>query len=167
MLVALTVAIMFVAGIFPYLTYALPAIAGFLITIAVIELGSKWAWMVYGAVSLLCLFLIPAKQTAMIYVFFFGYYPIAKKWLESKLPHLGEWFLKFLIFNISMVSAFAISIYIFGIPLDETGDFRKYAAYVLLGLGNAVFVLYDIALTKLIQVYLLLWQPRIHKLFKY
>lgn len=167
MLSALTVTVMFATALLPFMTYALPAIAGFIITIAVLELGETWAWMVFGAVSFICLFLVPDKEAVMIYVFFFGYYPILKRKLESKVPRFWEWVLKFLLFNIAMLIAYAIIIYVFGIPLDETGDLGQYAAILFLALGNVVFLFYDIALSKLIFAYIKLWQPRVRKLFRH
>lgn len=167
MLTALTVTVMLATGIMPFMTYALPAVAGFIITVAVLELNNKWAWMVFFSVSLICLFLVPDKEAAIIYIFFFGYYPIIKKTLESKLPGIWEWIVKFLLFNAAMVVAYLIIINVFGIPLDESGEFGEYAAAVLMALGNVVFICYDIALSKLIIAYIKIWQPRVRKLFKY
>ncbi len=166
MMAALTIVIMSLTGILPYCTYALPAVASFITTVAVIELGSKWAWMMYSAVSFICLFLVLSKEAAMIYVFFFGYYPIIKQRLENRISRFGEWFIKYLLFNLAIIAVNVIIIYVFGIPLDETGKLGKYTLYILLGMANVVFLIYDIALTKLIKAYLIVWQPQVHKLFK-
>ena len=65
--------------------YALPAMAGMLTMFAVIELGKKWSFGVFTAVSLISVLLVPNKEAAVMYLAFFGYYPIAKAFLESKL----------------------------------------------------------------------------------
>lgn len=167
MLTALTVTVMLATGVLPFMTYALPAVAGFIVTVAVLELNDKWAWMVFASVSLICTFLVPDKEAALIYIFFFGYYPIIKRQLESRLAHFAELLIKLIVFNAAMVAAYSIIINVFGIPLDESGELGQYAAVILLALGNLVFVCYDIALSKLIIAYIKLWQPRVRKLFKY
>lgn len=167
MLTALTVTVMMTTGILPFMTYALPAVAGFMVAVAVLELNDKWAWMIFASVSLICLFLVPDKEAAVIYVFFFGWYPIIKRRLESKLPRFWEVPIKLIIFNAAMIAAYSVIINVFGIPLDESGELGQYAAVILLALGNVVFVCYDIALSKLIIAYVKLWQPRVRKLFKH
>ena len=64
--------------VFGIFVYALPLIASALILFSVIELGRKWAFGIYAAVSILGLLLIPNKEAVVYYVAFFGYYPIVK-----------------------------------------------------------------------------------------
>ena len=85
---ALSVALLFMLSVIPFLTYALPAMAGALIILIVIELNKKWAVGVYFAVSLLALLLVPDKESALMYASFFCYYPIFKSVIESKLNKL-------------------------------------------------------------------------------
>ena len=63
---ALSIVLMFLTSVIPTLTYALPAAAGFLITLIVIEIDKKWALGVYVAVSLLSVLLIADKEAAVI-----------------------------------------------------------------------------------------------------
>ena len=154
--------------------YALPAIAGFLTLFCVIEIGKRWAFGVYFATSLLSLLLVPNKEAAVMYTAFFGYYAIVKALLEnSRLPRAVEYLLKFLIFNASVVLAYLVLIYAFGMPLDDVlgidGNvwWSKYALPVMLVLGNAVFLAFDFALTRMAMVYLKVLQPKLHKLFRF
>ena len=153
--------------------YALPAIAGFLTLFCVIELGKSWAFGVYFATALLSLLLVPNKEAAVMYTAFFGYYAIVKALLESKMPWLVEYLLKFLVFNMSVVLAYLVLIYLFGMPLDDVlgidGDvwWSKYALPVMLILGNVVFLAFDFALTRMAMVYLKVLQPKLHKLFRF
>lgn len=89
-----------------------------------------------------------------------------KSFLESRLPRWLEWIVKFLIFNVAMVLAYVVIIFVFGIPLDEMEEFGKYAIPILLGMGNVVFFVYDIALTRVISAYLHRWRKMFHRLFK-
>ena len=154
--------------------YALPALAGMLTMFCVIELDKKWSAGVYVAVSFISLLLVPNKEAAVLYVAFFGYYPIMKAILESKLPKVPEYIIKFLLFNVSVIAAYAVLIKVLGMPFDQLmglteddGFFKKYAVPVMLVLGNIVFITYDIALTRIVTVYLRVWQKKFKKLFPF
>jgi hypothetical protein len=154
--------------------YALPALAGMLTMFSVVELDKKWSFGVYVAVSFISLLLVPNKEAAILYVAFFGYYPILKAVLESKLPKVPEYIIKFFVFNVSVIVAYAVLIKILGMPFDELmglgeneGLFTKYAVPVMLILGNIVFITYDIALTRIVTAYLRVWQKKFKKLFPF
>ncbi len=154
--------------------YALPAFAGMLIMFSVIELDKKWAFGIYTAVSVLSLMLVPNKEAAVLYVAFFGYYPILKAILESKLPKVPEYIIKFAVFNASMIVSYAILVKVLGMPFDElmgiegeTGFIAKYMLPIMLVLGNITFTVFDIALTRIVTTYLRVWQKRFRKLFPF
>ena len=136
-------------------TYTMPALAGMVLIVVVIENGYSTAWMVYAAVGFLSLFICPDKEAAMLFVGFFGFYPILKGKLERMRSRLMEYFTKFSVFNIAMVANYLVIIYLFGIQdiLEEVGPLGKYSLLVLLALGNVVFFVYDIALSKIIMAY--------------
>ena len=109
-----------------------------------------------------------------MYVAFFGYYPIVKSVLESKLPKIPEYICKFLIFNLSVICAYAVLIKLLGMPFDELmgiteddGLLKRFAVPVMLLLGNLVFIVFDIALTRIVTVYLRVWQKKFKKLFPF
>lgn len=163
---ALSIVLMFLTSVIPSMTYALPAAAGILLTVIVIEIDKKWAFGVFAAVGLLSILLIADKEAAVMYIMFFGYYPILKAILEEKLPKVVSWVLKFLVFNVSMVAAFLITVYVFNIPFDEMEKYGIKTAFFLLGLGNIVFLIYDYALSNLVKLYMLKWRRAFHKIFK-
>lgn len=78
MIAAVCILLMLMTGLFPFATYALPAVAGLLMVAVVVECGVKWAVMVYVAVSLLAIFITPDREAMLMFVFFFGHYPIIK-----------------------------------------------------------------------------------------
>lgn len=157
------------------LCYALPIIASLLILFTVIELDKKWAFGCYAATSVLSLVLIANKEAVIYYVAFFGYYPIVKAILEGrKMPRILEYFLKFLIFNVTMVLAVIVLAKVFGMPYEDIlgmdSDYpllAKYAAPIMLGLGNIAFIALDNALTKYVIIYTRLWQKKFRKLFPF
>ncbi len=164
---ALSIVLMFLTSVIPTLTYALPAAAGFLITLIVIEIDKKWALGVYAAVSLLSVLLIADKEAAVMYIMFFGYYPIVKAIFEKHFHSVLLWILKFLVFNAGAVSAFFISTYVFMVPFEEMEKYGAVAAWGLLAAGNVIFLLYDFAMSNLIQVYLLKWRKNFKRIFKF
>lgn len=164
---ALSVTMMFLTAVIPTLTYALPAAAGVLLIVTVIDVGKKWAFGVYAAVSILALLILPDKEAAVMYVFFFGHYPIFKAILEGKCRGVLLWLLKILLFNVSVVAAYLVILYVFQLPFDEMEAYGKWAIWGLLGFGNVVFVIYDIALTRLITLYMLKWRKAFRKRLKF
>ena len=113
---SLCVLLMMMTGFFPFLTYAAPLLSGFLLIAVVCDCGYRWAVLVYLVVSLLSVFIVPDKQAAMVFLFL-GYYPILKEYLDHKMkPGLLIWLVKFLVFNLSMIAAYGLMIYVFRMP---------------------------------------------------
>ena len=165
---AISVTMMFLTAVIPTLTYALPATAGVLLILVVIEVDKKWAFGVYAAVSLLSLLLLPDKEAAMMYVAFCGHYPIVKAILEQKVKsNVLLWLLKLLVFNLSVVAAYLVIIYVFQLPLEDMEAFGKWGVWALLGMGNVVFLIYDVALSRLVTLYMLKWHKAFRKRLKF
>ncbi len=161
---ALSVVIMLTAW-FPYATYAIAAVAGCSFAVITIEAGRKWAFYSY-LVSAVITLLFCEKEAAMLFVGFFGYYCILKGVIEEKFKGAVEWALKFLVFNVSVIISYLIIVYVFGIPIEESGDFGDWFIGALLLGGNIVFLLYDIGLSRLIGMYIYKWHPKVAKIFK-
>lgn len=162
---ALSVALMCAGALLPFLTYALPAAAGLLIVFAVIEIGSKWAFGVYAAVSILSMLLVPDKEIAVLYAAFFGYYPIIKPIFETKLPKWLAWVLKLFVFNASVVCSYIVMIKLLGISFEDMGDFGKWAVPILLGGGNLAFLIYDFAVSRGVDAYFAKWRRHFKRFF--
>ena len=172
MLTALSV-VLLIPSALEIFVYALPAVASMLIVFSVVEMGSRWALTVYISTSAIALITVPNKEAVMLYVAFFGYYPILKALLESKVKKPVEYAIKFAVFNASMVGAYLFMIYVFGMPYEklmgiegEFGFLAKHMPKVLLALGNIVFIIFDKGVTNMVSVYLLLWQKKFRRLFK-
>ena len=100
LMTALGLVFMLMAGIFPMAEFALPALAGMLTIVMVVEAGYKWAFTTYLATGLLSIFICPMKECALYYLVLLGFYPIVKSLLEHKAP-VREWIGKMLLFNLS------------------------------------------------------------------
>ena len=161
MVAALSIVLMMLTGVLPMAEFALPAVVGVLLVMLVIEVGPKWAFFVYVAVALLSLLLTPSKDSAVFYTVFLGWYPIAKSKLENIRSLIGEWIWKILIFNVAIGVGLAASIYLFRLS-DYVGIWKVSIWVLVLGwlFVNAVFVIYDVALTRMITAYIKWFRPK-------
>lgn len=163
---ALSLVLMISVAIVPFMTYALPAMAGALMIFVVMEIDKKWAFGVYATVAILGIFLVPEKEVAVMYLAFFGYYPILKALIESKFHMVIEWLLKLLSFLTTMVVSYYLMMKLMGLQIDEMDEWGNMAIPILLGMGTFAFIMYDIALTKLITLYNLRWRKHFKRFFK-
>ncbi len=144
------------------LSLTLPMFAGILLLVIVYEVDRRWSLLTYLAVSLLSLFVTYDKSASLIFILFFGHYPLLHGIIEStakslKIP------LKLLVFNGCMVMYYHLTVYLLGIDdlLEATGEFGKYGAILLLVVCNPFFLVYDFSLDGLLVVYLQKLKPRI------
>lgn len=163
---ALSLLFMILAGVTSTLVYAIPMITGALLMMLVVEFGHGFATLIYVAVSVLSLLLLGNKEAAIMYVAFFGYYPIIKSILEKHIRSFVCWIVKYLIFNVAIVSSYFITTRIFMISFEDIESLGKFALPLLLLAGNVLFVIYDIMLTRLVSVYLYRWRKSIKRVFK-
>ncbi len=147
-LAALGVVLLSIGPLIDVLDASLAVLASILCIVAVIEYGKAAPWLVYAVTAVLSLVLMPQNSAALMYLLFFGYYPILKEKLE-RLPKVLSWVLKELIFNVAMV----ICIVAIKLLLFPTATVTVWTYAILVALCEVVFVLYDIALTRLISFY--------------
>lgn len=165
---ALSILFMFLSALLPFMTYVVPAFAGLLLIVTVREVDIKWSVYIYIAVSVLSLLVIADKESAVMYTFFFGYYPILFKVLNDKVKNtILKTVLKFVVFNISVVLGYLFIVFVFAIPIEEMEEFGKYTNLVLLALGNLTFLFYDILIKNLSVIYDRVWRKQINKIFKF
>lgn len=145
--------LMFLTGLIPVGTYALPALAGILMIVIVIEIGASWAWAVYFASSVFALLFAADKEAAMLFIIFFGYYPILKALIERLHNQAIQYVIKFAVFNVSMVLGYYLSIYVIGVPQDSFTVYGIFLPFVYLIAGNVVFAIYDYAVSTLVVTY--------------
>ena len=149
---------------FPYLTYGIPAIAGFFVMIAVIETNIRWAFGVYVSSSVIVA-IIAEPEAKVFYILIFGCYPILKALFERLKSRIVEFVLKLAFFNAAILCGFWIST-IIGVPTEEMGDFGKYTALVLIAVANVAFLVYDFAVTRVASFYIARLSPSVAKIFK-
>lgn len=161
---ALSLVFMMLTSVIPVGTYALPVMAGILFVSIVIEFNAKWALAVYFTVSVLSFLLSGDKEAVLYFIMFFGFYPILKSYIERINKKAFQLVLKYALFNVCMVSAFFIGIYLLGVPIEEFEIFGYNIPLVFLLIGNIMFFLYDKCVTVVIINYITKWR---NKLIKY
>lgn len=151
---------------FPFLTYAVPAVAGALIIIPLVEFGIGASVATYISSAFLVM-LFAEPEAKLMYICFFGFYPIIKSVLEKIKFRLAEYLLKFIIFNTAVTLVYMFFAKIFMIDIEGIGDFGKYSVVILYVIGNFAFILYDICLSKLCALYIYRLHQRVKKIFKF
>ena len=152
---ALGVVMLYLGAILDILSLTAVAMASLIIYFAYLELRGCYPWMIYAVTGLLALLLIPDKISALCYLLYGGIYPILKAHFERLHP-LFAWILKFSAFNTALSILIAISVYVLHLPDDSLGF--TLPAYLL---ANAAFLLYDIAVSKLLLLYMVRLRKRL------
>jgi hypothetical protein len=144
---------------FPYFTYALPMLAGCAAIPLVYEINRKYAFTVY-LVSAIISFFICEKEAAILYIFFFGIYPIVKSLFETKIKKRpAQYILKYLFFNCSVIIAYLLIVFVFSIPFGMGDRFGRFTVAVMFVIANIIFTIYDIMLSRVVVFY----ANRLHK----
>ena len=160
-LCGLGVILLALGSLLQILDLTMAVVASLLVIFAVIELGGKFPFLIYVVTSVLAVLLVPYKTAPLLYLCFAGYYPILKAILEGRLPRFWSWVLKLVIFNagLSLTLFLVLKVLVaFTVP--------SFWYYFLLPALSLVFVVYDVALTRLISSYLLKWRQRFRFLHK-
>ena len=148
-LTALSLVVLWGAQMVPWGRMGLVAVAGLMPAAAVISAGPAAGGLCWGGTSLLALILVPDKGCALLYLFFFGLYPVVKSLCE-RLPRWAELLAKLIFFN-GMLSVFWFllgELFLPFLPEPLVGTGMVYAV------GNVAFLLYDFGFSKLIALYL-------------
>ena len=150
MLSALGVVMLYLGSMIEVVDISMAVIASLLCVFAVIEYGGAYPWLVFAVTSVISMLMLPNKTPAAMYVVFFGFYPILKEKLERK-PKVISWIFKELIFNAALALMIVLVLFVF-----TMGEIKveTYLVVLLAVLAELMFVLYDIALTRLISLYL-------------
>lgn len=164
-LVAAVSVVVMLTSYFPYLTYAIPALAGLFMMVPLIECGASWAFGTY-VVSAMIIFITGEMKAKILYVMFLGYYPILKSLIEKINKQAVEWALKLVCFNIAAIAFYYVSTVVFGISYDDFGEWGKYGALLFLALCNIVFVLYDIGISRVASYYMFALHDKVKRILK-
>ena len=171
LLSAMSVALISFGALLETLDLSMAAIASFACVFAVIELKGMYPWLMYAVTGIISVLLMPQSMAGWFYLLFFGYYPMLKEKFE-RLKKPVAWVLKLILLNAAILIC-AVIVYFFFMGSGEGlleafeyvfGNVGGVAVVaVLYLLVNVVFVVYDIALTRLISFYIF----KLSKRFKF
>ena len=160
-LAALSVIILYLGCAIEVLDLTMSAIVSLLVVVIVIEMGYKYAWLTYIATAILSILLLPQKSPAIFYACFMGFYPIIKSYLERINSALARWIIKLVVGNAALALMFMLmSLFL---PDEFEGGWLMLVTYLL---GIIAFLMYDVALSKLITLYFVRIRDRI-KIYKF
>jgi hypothetical protein len=116
--------------------------------IMVVETDRKWAWVFYGATSILSIFIIPNKAGLVPYILLLGYYGIMKYYIEKIQSVIFEILLKGLMFTASMWACYIFIKVVLGLNISIKFPLWEFGILAL-----AIFYLYDFIYTKFMIYY--------------
>jgi riboflavin transporter FmnP len=156
---ALSFIFLFVGSLFETLDLSAAALGSIVVLIAFIELGRSWALGVYAAASLLSMLMLPNKTAAVIFTVFAGFYPVLKVLLHKIRPIWLSYAVRILCFNLFLTALIYIATRLMGI-VEDFLDF----GFIIYGLSNVTFIVYDLALERIAAYYSTKIKPKLFKL---
>ena len=160
MMAAVSVVILYLGSFVEVLDISVAVAASLMATVIVIEYGAPSAFSVFGVTAILSLLLIPQKFPAVMYAFFFGYYPIIKQKIERIQNRLVQWVLKFVVF------AAATAVMVAFVALFTPDAPIGIMMILFAALAFVTLFVYDIALTRVISFYVWRLRNRVKNIFK-
>lgn len=158
-LTALSVVLLFIAGVMPTGRLALVALASLLPAAAVLHCGLGWGAAVYVLSSILALLLLPAKGSAVLYCLLLGHYGVLKSLIEriGKLPL--EWVCKIVLYGALLSLLYFAFQWLLTLP-----DWKFLFPTYLVG-GIIGYAIFDWLYTRLIAFYQMRIQPKLNGFF--
>ncbi len=148
-LAALSLILLYLSVLSPTGRMGLVALAGLIPAAAVVSSGVGAGVLCYAGTGILALILLPDKGNALLYLLFFGVYPIVKYAVERLRRLPLELLLKLAFFN-GMLTVFWFGLRaVLLSALPEAGQ----ALWLVYAGGNVVFLLYDFGFSQVISFY--------------
>lgn len=152
---ALMIVTMLLGNILPLTSVLCPAVAGFFLIPALRECGFSFSMMLFLAVSILSLLLLPDKEAALLFSLLLGLYPLCRPFI-NRISHAPiRMITKFLFCNLMFAAIYFLLLFVFA-PTVFAAEFSSYgmvAIGLLILFGNIGFFLYDLCLGRISFLY--------------
>ena len=149
LLSALTVVSLYFASVWPTGLFGLVAFSSLFSAAAVIESGVVYGIYVFVVSSALGMLILPDKAAPLLFILFFGYYPVIKSLIERIKSIPIQWVLKLVVFNAALtVLWFFLKDLFFDFGENTPGVIIIYL------LGSAVFAVFDYGYSKVLLFYI-------------
>lgn len=156
---ALAVVVLLLGGVIGIGTFAAPVLAMAVLLPVLEEYGPRAAVTAYGTVSILALLLVPDRELALVYACF-GWYPILRPRIARIPSRLLRLVVRLAICNAVIAVLYGMLLRLLGLTADLM-DASCLLNVVLLVMGNLVFLLLDLVLARLTN----LWWRKLRKRF--
>lgn len=166
---ALCVLFLFIGSIFQTLDLSAAALGSLIILFCMIELDNKMAIGVYLSSSVISLLIVPYKNAVVYFILFFGFYPILKSKLNQIRPFWLSYLARFLCLNTFLGIIFCLFMLLLkqfinvSEFLNSDGTINSISALIIFVLANITFFVYDIALERVANTYIVKIRPLIFK----
>lgn len=161
---ALSVVMLFLGSIFWVLGYTIPLVASLVMIILLDSISQKSALLTFISTSIISFILLNDKECVLLYILFFGYYPLIRDKINDIKPKFLSYLLKFITFNAAMVLTQVLCVYVFGIPFDDM--LGKWGIVLFVLCLNLVFVVFDKLYTLLLKLYRIKLKKKVEKYIK-
>ncbi len=149
------------ATFFPYGTVALTALAGLMLVPSSLELGSRFGWACYGVTALLTLLLVPSIPAKVMYILFFGFYPLVQLRVNLWHSRAAQWIVKAILLNAAL--ALAMVLWLTVLAGDAVRGIDRWILIAAVPLANVLFMVYDAVLWQIVGMYRVRLHPFISK----
>ena len=154
LLAALSVVLLSLGSLIPLATYAAPVLASSVLLVAREECRPSYAWGCFLVAAALGVMLSVDPECSLLYAFL-GCYPLLKPKLDALRPRAVRTAAKLLLCTLAVGAMYALALFVF--QLEAVVEEFAATAPALLGLtvllGAAVFLMYDLALDRLVILY--------------
>ena len=143
---ALALVIMNLGSLIPVATYVCPMLCMLILAFVTKMCGNRIGWAWYSAVAILSCLMAPDKEAAAVFVFL-GFYPILKpRFDRMRFPMIP----KLLFFNVLILVMYWLLLKLLGMDqiAAEFAEMGKVLTAVMLVMGNLVFYMTDVALSR-------------------
>lgn len=161
---ALSVVMLFLGSIIWVLGYTMPLVASLIMIVLLDSVSKRSALLTFVSTSVISFILLNDKECVLLYVLFFGYYPLIRDKINDIKPKFLSYLLKFVTFNVAMVLVQVLCVYVFGIPFDDM--LGKWGIVVFIICLNLVFVVFDKLYTVLLKLYRIKLKKKVEKYIK-
>ncbi len=148
-LAALSLLLLYLATLMPSGRIGMVAVAGLVPAVGVVSGGLATGFLSYGTTGILGFLLLPDKGCALLYVIFFGLYPMVKSLIEGLRKLAAEYVIKLVFFN-AILTALLFGFSEFLLPMLPKLLHQALPVFLV---GNVVFLIYDYGFSKIITFY--------------
>lgn len=161
LLAALSTVLLTLGSLIEVLDLSMAAIVSCVVIFLRVELGGGYPYLFWGVTTAASLLLVPSSSAALLFALI-GLYPLAKAVLERRRPVI-EWSCKLLLAAVALTAFVLIAKFVLFLP---DAILTGWLLPAFLAIALVAFVLYDIALSRLLIFYGLRIRPRISRFLK-